>query len=103
LTPKRFFKFRSRELAYGTDQAIRSVDLESHTCAELVKIIQTENLDVDLVSGGHIAMLVTEKEVETARADYAAAKAAQVNLEDVEWLSKETMESVSAFIKSSLQ
>jgi glycine/D-amino acid oxidase-like deaminating enzyme len=96
LTPKRFFNFRKRELAYGTDQAVRSADVESYTCAELVKIIKTENLDVDLVAGGHVAMLVTEKEVETAQADYAAAKAAGVNLDDVEWLSKEVVESVSA-------
>jgi hypothetical protein len=60
-----------------------------------VKIIQTENLDVDLVAGGHVAMFVTEKEVETAQADYAAAKAAGVNLDGVEWLSKEVVESVS--------
>jgi glycine/D-amino acid oxidase-like deaminating enzyme len=98
LTPKRFFNFRNRELAYGTHQAIRSANVESYTCAELVKIIQTENLDVDLVAGGHVAMLVTEKEVETAQSDYAAAKAVGVNLDDVEWLTKEVMESVSSFI-----
>jgi hypothetical protein len=99
LTPKRFLNFRKCELAYGADQAIRSADLESYTCAELVKIIQTENLDVDLVAGGHIAMLVTDKEVETTQADYTAAKAAEVNLEDVEWLSKEAMEAVRTSVK----
>ena len=59
-----------------------------------MKIIQTENLDVDLVAGGHVAMFVTEKEMETAQADYAAAMAAGIDLDDVEWLSKEAMELV---------
>lgn len=74
---------------------IRSTNLESYICAESGDIIQTENLDVDLVAGCHIEMLLTEQEVRIIQADYAAAKAAGVNLDGVEWLSKEVIESVS--------
>lgn len=67
-----------------------------------MKIIQTENLDVDLVAGGHVAMFVTDKEMETAQVDYAAAKAAGIYLDDVEWLSKEVMELVSCVTRFDL-
>lgn len=75
--------------------------MESYTSAELVKIIHSENLDVDLVAGGHIALLATDKEVEAAQADYAAAKAAGINLEGVEWLPKEVVELVGTLLASS--
>ncbi|KAF8227469.1 hypothetical protein L208DRAFT_1405420 [Tricholoma matsutake] len=38
-------------------------------------------------------MLLTEQEVRIIQADYAVAKAAGVNLDGVEWLSKEVIES----------
>lgn len=58
---------------------IRSTNLESYICAESGDIIQTEN----------------RTRGENYQADYAAAKAAGVNLDGVEWLSKEVIESVS--------
>ena len=58
-------------------------------------IIQNENLDVDLVAGGHVAMFVTDNEATAAKDDYSAAKAAGVDLEGVDWLCKEQVVSVS--------
>lgn len=83
---------------YGTEQAVRSFTLENYTSAEIVKILETEQLGdaVDLVAGGHVSMLVTEREVQGAQADYAAAKAAGLDLSAVEWVSKDEMEEVSS-------
>jgi len=97
LTPAVFLDFCKLEAGYGEQQALRSFALENYTASEIVKILDTEKLGnaVDLISGSHVTMFVTEKEVKEAKADFAAAKAAGFNLDDVEWLSKEEMETVS--------
>jgi hypothetical protein len=89
--------FCEREAGYGEEQAKRSFAIQNYTTSEIVKILDMEKLGdaVDLVAGGHVAMLLTETEVKQAKADYAAAKAAGLNLDDVEWLSKEEMQTVS--------
>jgi hypothetical protein len=97
LTPNPFRDFCKVAAQYGTAQAIRWLAVEHHTASEIVKFLDSEGLgdEVDLVAGGHIGMLLTEQEVKIAEDDYNAAKEAGVGLENVEWLSKEHMESVS--------
>ncbi|EGN96963.1 hypothetical protein SERLA73DRAFT_185222 [Serpula lacrymans var. lacrymans S7.3] len=94
LTPAAFFDFKRHVTEYGTDEAIRSLALEAHTASSLVSIINAHGLEekVDLVEGGHIDLLITEKEVEDARDDYEAAEKAGVDLRNVQWMSKEEMQ-----------
>jgi hypothetical protein len=49
---------------------------------------------VDLVEGGHLKLMFTDKEKEEAEADVAAAREAGVDLSSVERLSREEMKSV---------
>lgn len=97
LTPGVFADFCRYQTAHGTEQAVRSFVLENRTASEMLKIIHNQHLEaaVDLVAGGHIAMFVTEQESKDAEADFAAAKLAGMNLDEVQWLSKEEMQSAS--------
>ena len=97
LTPAVFPGFVARQTRYGTEEAKKTYDLENYTADELVNIIETERLVdlIDFVYSRHILAFVTEQEEQDARKDFAAAKAAGVNLESVQWKSKEEMLSVS--------
>lgn len=90
-------RFASLSRDYGVDHALRTLDLERHTASAMVDIVHRENMEtkVDLVDGGHIELIFTNEEADYMKADYDAAKAAGVNLDGVEWLSKEFMQSVS--------
>ncbi|KAG1816222.1 FAD dependent oxidoreductase [Suillus variegatus] len=94
LTPAAFLEFAQRQALFDTVEAIKSYKLEQHTASLLVKIIEENGWasDVDLVEGGHINLLFTEKEAENAHKDFDTASQAQLNLDDVEWLSKEELE-----------
>ncbi|KAI0737285.1 FAD dependent oxidoreductase [Daedaleopsis nitida] len=94
LTPTAFHNFVEYAALYGTDDAVRAIALEQHTASDIVKFLKdTGNASaVDLVEGGHVDLFFTEAEVVAARADYAAAKAAGVNVDDVRFLTKETVQ-----------
>lgn len=96
LTPVAFLDFTLAQAAHGTDEAIRSLALEQYTVAEIVKILEEKDVAeaVDLVAGGHTTMLFTDAELEQAKRDFEAAKNAGVDLSDVEWISREEMETV---------
>lgn len=98
LTSSVFLDFRKRQQTYGTEQALRSFALENYTTSEILKIIKHEGLEgkVDFVSGGHVAMLVTEREVADAQADYEAARHSGADLTEVEWLGEGEMNKVGA-------
>jgi hypothetical protein len=49
---------------------------------------------VDLVEGGHLKLMFTDKEKEEAEADVAAAREAGVDLSSVEWFNRGEMKSV---------
>ncbi|KAG6840777.1 hypothetical protein C0991_004502, partial [Blastosporella zonata] len=79
------------ESRYGSEEAKKAHKLEIHTERELVDLIKAEGWEslVDLVSSHRVGLLRTDKEFETTKADYDAAKAASADLiEQVEWLDK---------------
>lgn len=104
LSPTRFLNFTTLEAAYGTDEARRQHALEKHTAESLIDIIRQEKLEatVDFVVSGHVALFLTDKEAQDARADYAAAEAAGVDLSGIEWLEKEAMQAAS-YSKSDME
>ncbi|KAI0693386.1 FAD dependent oxidoreductase [Cerioporus squamosus] len=91
LTPAFFQGVVGYSALYGTEEAVRAIALEQHTASSIVKLIKDTGAEgaVDLVEGGHTTLLFTEPEIDVAKADYAAAKAAGINVEDVKFLSKE--------------
>ncbi|KAF8066928.1 FAD dependent oxidoreductase [Lyophyllum atratum] len=94
LTPAIFQDFSDREQKYGTEEAMKSYKMEHYTTTELLKIIKAENLRdvVDLVGSDHFSLLVTEQEVQDAKNDFEAAKSAGLDLDIVEWLSEEDVQ-----------
>jgi hypothetical protein len=98
LTPVTFKRFHENEKLHGTDEALRALAIENYTVSEMLGILHTEELGdaVDLVQGGHAELLFTEKESETAKANFDSAKSAGVDLSRVEWITKDQMESVSS-------
>lgn len=97
LTPAVFLDFAHREQLYGSEEAAKTYAIEHYTTTALIDIIKMENLEaiVDFVSSSRLALLMTEEEIRNAHHDYAAAQAAGIHLEHVEWRSKEEMLSVS--------
>ncbi|KAG1747870.1 FAD dependent oxidoreductase [Suillus paluster] len=94
LTPAAFLGFAQRQALFGMVEATKSYELEQHTTSLLVKIIEENGWtsDIDLVEGGHINLLFTEKEEKEANKDYEMARQAQLNLDGIEWLPKEIVE-----------
>ncbi|KAK7456396.1 hypothetical protein VKT23_010644 [Stygiomarasmius scandens] len=94
LTPYSFFNFRDYQSRFGTEQAVKSLELEMRTAREMVKILEDEGLEdkVDIVHGGHVGLLKSEKVTKAARNNYEGAKEAGLNVSDVEWLTAEEVE-----------
>ncbi|KAG6809057.1 hypothetical protein H0H92_001768 [Tricholoma furcatifolium] len=94
LTPVHFNHFVEREQLYGREEAMKAYALEHYTTSELVRIIEAQGWQdaVDLVSSPHVALLVSEHEVDRAKLDFAAASAAGLELGDVEWLSSDEVQ-----------
>ena len=103
LTPAAFLEFAKRQELFDTVEAKKSYELEQHTASLLVQIIEENGWasDVDLVEGGHIGLLFTEKGEEEANKDYEMARQAQVDLDGVEWLPKEKVQEVAILTSSS--
>lgn len=91
LTPYPYTYFRNLVTKYGAHEAKRGLEHENYTADQILRIIREERLaeKVDLVHGGHCTLFLTSREYEYSRADFEAARAAGVNLENVEWLDKE--------------
>ncbi|KAG1722482.1 FAD dependent oxidoreductase [Suillus lakei] len=94
LMPAAFLEFAQRQASFGTVETIKSYELEQHTASLLVNIIEENGWanDLDLVEGGHINLLFTDEEVKEAHQDFDMARQAQLNLDGVEWLTKEKVE-----------
>ncbi|PIL27976.1 hypothetical protein GSI_09920 [Ganoderma sinense ZZ0214-1] len=94
LTPAAIHDFVHHAGQHGTDDAIRAVDLEHHTVADIVNILSNANKEkeTDLVQGGHITLLFTQPEIEQAKADYEAAAAAGIDVSDVHFLTRDEVQ-----------
>jgi hypothetical protein len=96
LTAATYKHFHKLYQTYGREQTLRSLAIENYTVSSLLDIINSENLAeaIDLFELGHIDLLLTDMEVHNAKADFEGAKAAGVDVDRVEWLSKEAMDEV---------
>ncbi|KAJ4464376.1 FAD dependent oxidoreductase [Lentinula aciculospora] len=94
LTPYSFFNYREYEGKYGSIEALKSLQLENRTAMAMVSVIEKYTLNdiVDLVAGGHVSLISSEKEYMQLRAEYLAAHRAGLNVGEVEWLKKEDVE-----------
>lgn len=94
LTPHTFYSFAARQDKFGADEAIRSSALEEYTASSLVNIIERNGWseDVDLVNGGNVRLLFTEDEERETRADFERAKHAGINLDNVQWLTRDEVQ-----------
>ena len=81
----------------GLEEALKQYALEQHVTDSMLELIKDNNLDeiVDLVSGGHLDMIFSDKEENIAQADFDLAKKSGVDLDLVNWLTKEEMIKVS--------
>lgn len=91
---------RMHELSelYGAEEAKKSFELERYTVASIVKIIKDNGWeeDVDLIAGGHLALVFTQTELREIELDLDAAKKAGVSgVETVELLDAQYVENVS--------
>ncbi|KAG6856520.1 hypothetical protein H0H87_003608 [Tephrocybe sp. NHM501043] len=94
LTPVHFNHFTEKDQRYGREQAKKVYSLEHYTTSELVRIIKEHKWQdaVDLVSSAHVGLLMTKSEIENAKHDFAAARAAGIDLSNVEWLSADDVQ-----------
>ncbi|KAI5119667.1 hypothetical protein M0805_007758 [Coniferiporia weirii] len=93
LTAGVFLDLGRHEKSMGLAEALKHYALEQHTSHSILQIIRENGLEdaVDLVSGGHIDILITDQEVEDGHADFELAKNSGVNLDNVKWFSKEEL------------
>ncbi|TCD71719.1 hypothetical protein EIP91_005485 [Steccherinum ochraceum] len=86
-----FHEFSRMAQQQGTDEAVRAKALEHYNVQGIVSFIREEHLEdhVDLVSGGLLQLFTNDEEYRITLAQYDAAKAAGVNVEDIQWLTAE--------------
>lgn len=91
-----FHGFKRRVEKYGLVEAKKSVDIEIHTAREFLRIIEEHGLaeQVDLVSGGHTALLDTPEVYEELMADLEASRAAGVDLSNTRVIDAVEMQKV---------
>lgn len=97
LTPHAFAHFTALSKVFGQEDAIRSLELERYTSTEIRKIVEETGRigDVDLVSDGRVILLFSKEEEENTRSEFEAAKAAGIDVSEVEWFTKEETTKVS--------
>ncbi len=96
LTAHAYRGFNWLNQLYGKDEALRGLAIERYTVGQILNILQETKLEdhVDFVQGGRTILLFTTQEYEEAWADYVSAKAAGIELDGVEWLSKDEVHAV---------
>ncbi|KIP02321.1 hypothetical protein PHLGIDRAFT_112157 [Phlebiopsis gigantea 11061_1 CR5-6] len=94
LTAHAYSDFRALKARYGTDEALRAIEIERYTVNEVYRILTEENKveHVDFVPGGRVVLFFTAQEHQEARLDYEAAVAAGVDMQGVEWFTKEEVQ-----------
>lgn len=92
--------FTAKQTLYGTEEALREVKIQRHTVDQILKVVKDAKQDVelDLVSGDRVTLFFTDEEYATAKADYAAAEKAGVDVRSVEWLGREEVQAVSRLV-----
>ena len=65
---------------YGSSEAVRNFAIERHTVDDIIKLVHEHGWekDVSLVEGGHLVLLLTQKEVDDVILDIELAKKAGV-------------------------
>ncbi|ESK91144.1 fad dependent oxidoreductase [Moniliophthora roreri MCA 2997] len=93
LTPNPFLEFHDLEKTYSASEAIKTFEFERRTVQTILRFVEESRIaqDIDLVTGGHITLFVTDVEEEIARRDFEAAIKAGLMLNDVEWIDKDDM------------
>ncbi|KAI0653380.1 FAD dependent oxidoreductase [Cubamyces menziesii] len=84
LTANFFSEFAAYSALFGVEDAKRAIALEQRTVAKSQSSI--------LVAGGRTHLLFTEHEIAEVQVDYEAARAAGLDVGDVEFLTKEQVE-----------
>ena len=97
MTDEIFKGFLQLEERFGTEGAIAGLAIEGHTVSRVIDILRDNESEahVDLVQGGRTILLFTEEKHERAQQNFAAAKDAGINVDRVEWLTKEQVEKAS--------
>ena len=98
--PRVYQRFQDYSSANGVGEAVRAMVIEEYTTNEIVKRLKDHDMvdAVDLVSEGRMILTFTEEEHARLTGDYAAAKAAGVNVSSVRFLSKAEMQEVGLYI-----
>lgn len=88
-----FNGFKLREQLYGKEDAKKSYALEDYVVSSIVDIIHSHGWtdQVDLVHGGHITVFNEDEEERKALVDYEDAQRGGLNLDDIEFLDRQTM------------
>src|SRR5215469_11344516 len=97
-----FRGFTSRKIKYGAEEAKRAFALEHHNIEALLKIIKAEGWEdsIDLVSSLRVNIVGSEVESRDAKTDFDDAIAAGMELDNVEWLTKEDVQTVRCYFRS---
>ena len=104
LTPHAFAHFTALSKVFGQEDAIRSLELERYTSAEIRKILEETRKadDVDFVSDGRVILLFSKEEEELTRSEFEAAKAAGIDVSEVEWFTKEETKEVCLAVSTNM-
>ncbi|KAJ7923511.1 hypothetical protein B0H13DRAFT_2316455 [Mycena leptocephala] len=87
-----FAGFSKVEALFGREVALRHYAIEHYSATEMARIARAAGWadTVDLVEGGHVDVMLTEKRIAEMTADFAVAVAAGKSV-NVTWLSREEM------------
>ena len=96
LTAKGPLEFKSDVKEYGLADAVRQVQIEEYTTAELTRIIHEHNITekIDFQDPGRVAIVRTDEEFEFIRESIEGAREAGVDVGAHRLLDKEEMQKV---------
>lgn len=99
MTPAVFFDFIEHMERHGKDEALKMISFEQYNKDFLLELIKSNGWTgyCDLVHGGHVKMIVSEKERVQCQADFEAAKAAGYDASQIQWLSESESDAASRF------
>jgi hypothetical protein len=99
ITRNPFGGYATQKQLFGQENANKAFLLEDYVSSSIVDIIHSHGWTdtVDLVSGGHVIVLLEEEEEKQALADYEDAKKGGLELHDVKFLDKQIMYEVCMY------
>ncbi len=86
-----------RDIAeWGIFEAIKAIHIEDYVVDAITLLVKDAGVEdeVNLVEGSRTILFFTEEEEAEARDEYEAAKAAGINVSDIEWLTEDEIEKV---------